>query len=42
VPEVNQALARLRRSRVRDDDYSLRAPGEALFEQQILPSRTLW
>jgi tRNA/tmRNA/rRNA uracil-C5-methylase (TrmA/RlmC/RlmD family) len=40
VPEVNQALARLRRGSVRDGDYSLRAPGGGPFFEQTNPAVT--
>ena len=40
VPEVNQALARLRRSPVREGDYSLRAPGGGPFFEQTNPGVT--
>lgn len=38
VPEVNQALARLRRSPVREGDYSLRAPGGGPYFEQTNPA----
>ena len=40
VPEVNQALARLRRGRVDDGDYSLRAPGGGPYFEQTNPAVT--
>jgi len=40
VPEVNQALARLRRTPVREGDYSLRAPGGGPFFEQTNPAVT--
>ncbi len=40
VPEVNQALARLRRTPVREGDYSLRAPGGGPYFEQTNPAVT--
>jgi tRNA/tmRNA/rRNA uracil-C5-methylase (TrmA/RlmC/RlmD family) len=40
VPEVNRALARLRRTPVREGDYSLRAPGGGPFFEQTNPAVT--
>ncbi len=40
VPEVNQALARLRRGPVREGDYSLRAPGGGPYFEQTNPGVT--
>jgi len=40
VPEVNQALARLRRTPVREGDYSLRAPGGGPYFEQTNPEVT--
>jgi len=40
VPEVNEALARLRRGAVRDGDYSLRAPGGGPYFEQTNPAVT--
>ena len=38
VPEVNEALARLRRGSVREGDYSLRAPGGGPYFEQTNPA----
>ncbi len=40
APVVNEALRRLRRSAVRDGDYSLRAPGGGPFFEQTNPEVT--